>query len=110
MRPLASLTLVAVLSLAAGRLAAQERHVPDSLAAKAKITEDSARAVALKRVPGDVKEISLAKMRTRLVYTFKVQPTGRQGLTDIQVNAANGHVIAVRRETTKARSTTHRSS
>ncbi|OLC88972.1 MAG: hypothetical protein DMD38_11330 [Gemmatimonadetes bacterium] len=109
MRLLTSLMLAAAFSLAAGNLAAQDRNVPDSLVAKAKISEDSARAIALKRVPGDVQGVTLAKMKTRLVYTFKVQRKGRPGLTDVQVNAASGHVIGVRRESTK-RSTTRRSS
>ena len=111
MRLLTSLTLLAVLTCAAGTLAAQERNVPDSLVAKAKITEDSARAIALKRVPGDVQAITLAKSgKTRLVYTFKVQPKGRTGLTDVVVNAGTGKVLAVRRESTKAHSTSRRSS
>jgi uncharacterized membrane protein YkoI len=113
MRLLSTLTLVAALSFASGSLAAQEptRNVPDSLAAKAKISEDSARAVALKRVPGTVEGVALAKSgKTRLVYTFKVQRNGRTGLTDVLVNANTGKVIAVRRESTKGRSTTRRSS
>ena len=110
MRLLTTLTVVAALC-AAGNLAAQERNVPDSLVGKAKINEDSARAVALKRVPGTVESVALAKSgKTRLVYTFKVQRTGRTGLTDVLVNASTSKVIAVRRESTKARSTAHRSS
>ncbi len=110
MRLLTTLTVVAALC-AAGNLAAQERNVPDSLVGKAKISEDSARAVALKRVPGTVESVALAKSgKTRLVYTFKVQRTGRTGLTDVLVNANTSKVIAVRRESTKARSTAHRSS
>jgi uncharacterized membrane protein YkoI len=110
MRLLTTLTVVAALC-AAGSLAAQERNVPDSLVGKAKISEDSARAIALKRVPGTVEAIALAKSgKTRLVYTFKVQRTGRTGLTDVLVNANTGKVIAVRRESSKTRSTTRRSS
>jgi len=112
-RPLSMLALIAALSLPAGRLVAQDvkRDVPDSLVSKAKISEDSARAVALKRVPGTVEGVALAKSgKTRLVYTFKVQRTGRTGLTDVLVNANTGKVIAVRRESTKKRSTAHRSS
>ena len=116
MRLVPTLTLCAVLSFAAGGLAAQEapaptRNVPDSLVSKVKINEDSARAIALKRVPGTVQSTALAKSgKTRLVYTFKVQRTGRTGLTDVLVNANTGKVIAVRRESTKAKTTTHRSS
>ena len=111
MRLLTSLMLAAAFSLAAGNLAAQDRNVPDSLVAKAKISEDAARAIALKRVPGTVEGVALAKSgKTRLVYTFKVQRTGRTGLTDVLVNANTGKVIAVRRESTKGRSTTRHSS
>jgi uncharacterized membrane protein YkoI len=110
MRLLTTLTVVAALC-AAGNLAAQERNVPDSLVAKAKIKEDAAQAVALKRVPGTVEGVALAKSgKTRLVYTFKVQRTGRTGLTDVLVNANTGKVITVRRESTKGKSTAHRSS
>ena len=109
MRLLTTLTVVAALC-AAGNLAAQERNVPDSLVGKSKISEDSARAVALKRVPGEVESVALGKMRTRLVYTFEIKRTGRQDLTKVEVNAATGHVIAVAREGTRAKSTTHRSS
>lgn len=111
MRPLTSLTLVAALSLAAGRLAAQEptRNVPDSLMSKAKITEDSARAVALKRVPGTVQGTELERERGRLMWDFKIQRTGRKGTTEVEVNAMTGKIIAVQ-SGTKAHSTTRRSS
>ena len=111
MRLLTALTVFAALTCAGGRLAAQERNVPDSLAAKAKITEDSARAIALKRVPGDVQGVTLTKSgKSSLVYTFKVERKGRTGLTDVVVSASSGKVLAVRRESTKAHSTTRRSS
>jgi len=58
-----------------------------------------------------VEGVALAKSgKTRLVYTFKVQRNGRTGLTDVLVNANTGKVIAVRRESTKGRSTTRHSS
>jgi uncharacterized membrane protein YkoI len=115
MRLLTTLSLLTALSCAAGTLVAQDapgmkRDVPDSLVAKAKVNEDSARAVALKRVPGTVESIALAKMRTRLVYTFEIQRSGRKGLTKVEVNAATGHVIAVAAEGTRARTATRRSS
>jgi len=102
MRLLSTLTLLAALTLAAGSLAAQDRNVPDSLVAKAKIKEDSARAVAVKRVPGDVQAITLAKVRGRLVYTFKIQRSGKTpGVSDVQVSAMSGKVLSARRESTK---------
>ncbi len=113
MRLISTLTLVAAVCVT-GSLAAQEaatRNVPDSLVSKAKINEDSARAVALKRVPGTVQGVALEHERGRLMWDFKVQRNGRKGTTEVEVNAMTGKIIAVQTATrAKARSTTHRSS
>src|SRR5216117_1921332 len=108
MRLLTSLTIVAAVTCAAGSLAAQEptRNVPDSLVAKAKISEDSARAIALKRVPGTLQSTELERERGRLMYDFKIQRTGRNGTTEVEVSAMNGKVVAVNSGMhTKARTT-----
>lgn len=105
MRLLTTLTLLAALTVAAGSVAAQDRNVPDSLVAKAKIKEDAARDIAVKRVPGDVQAITLAKVHGRLVYTFKIQRSGKTpGMSDVQVSATSGKVLSVRRESTKKKS------
>ena len=116
MRLISTLTLVAAVCVA-GSLAAQEapggatRNVPDSLVSKAKINEDSARAVALKRVPGTVQSVALERERKRLMWDFKIQRTGRKGTTEVEVSAMTGKVIAVQTATsTKGRSTTRHSS
>ena len=116
MRLLFPLTLAAALMFAAGGLSAQDaqaptRDVPDSLVSKAKVSEDSARAIALKRVPGTVQGVELSRERGRLLYEFKIQRTGRKGTTEVEVNAMNGKVIAVQAGThAKARTATRRSS
>ena len=114
MRPLSMLALIAALSLPAGRLVAQDatqRNVPDSLVSKAKVSEDSARAVALKRVPGTVQGVALERERSRLMWDFKIQRNGRKGTTEVEVNAMTGRIIAVQAGThAKARSTTRHSS
>ncbi|HLZ45122.1 MAG TPA: PepSY domain-containing protein [Gemmatimonadales bacterium] len=109
MRLLTPLTLLAAVTLAAGSLAAQEpsRNVPDSLVSKAKVSEDSARAVATKRVPGDVQGTQLKRVRRRLIWDFKIQKTGATTSSDVQVSAMNGKVVSVRGATrAKAKSTT----
>jgi uncharacterized membrane protein YkoI len=116
MRLLSTLTVAAALACAAGNLAAQDaqaptRDVPDSLVAKAKVSEDSARAIALKRVPGTVQGVELSRERGRLLYEFKIQRNGRKGTTDVEVNAMTGKVVAVQTATRpKARSTARHSS
>jgi len=116
MRLASTLTLCAALSLAGVSLVAQEapgptRNVPDSLVAKVKVNEDSARAIAMKRVPGTVQGVALRKTKTRLMWHFTIQRSGRKGTSDVEVNANTGKVIAVRAGTSaKAKTTTHRSS
>ena len=110
MRLLSILSVLAGLALGATGLAAQERNVPDSLVAKAKISEDSARAVALKRVPGDLQSITLVSRRGRLSWVFEVKRTGRTGTTKVTVNANNGRVVSVSRVGTKSKSATRHSS
>ena len=110
MRLLSSLTTIAAVAFA-GSLAAQQptRNVPDSLVSKAKITEDSARAVATKRVPGDVQSTQLERVRGRLIWDFKIQRTGRTTSSDVRVSATSGKVISVHSGTrAKAKSTTPR--
>ena len=116
MRLLSTITLVAGLSLAAAGLSAQDstqaptRNVPDSLVSQAKITEDSARAVAMKRVPGTVQSTVLERKRSRLVYEFGIQRAGRTGTTKVTVSATNGKVVSVARVGAKSKSATRRSS
>jgi uncharacterized membrane protein YkoI len=114
MRQLTTLALCAGLLLPAASLAAQDqggtRNVPDSLVSQAKVNEDSARAVALKRVPGTVQSTTLERKRGRLIYEFEIKRDGRQGLTKVDVNAMNGRVGTVAREGAKGRRAAPRSS
>ena len=112
MRQHITLLLCAGLLIPALKVSAQNptRNVTDSLVAKAKVREDSAQAIALKRVPGEVESVALGKMRTRLVYTFEIKRSGRQDLTKVEVNAATGHIIAVARESSRTKPAAHRSS
>jgi uncharacterized membrane protein YkoI len=115
MRLIPSLTVLTALSLAAGTLTAQAtaptRNVPDSLVSKAKVSEDSARAIALKRVPGTVQSTDLERERGRLLYEFKIQRDGRKGTAEVEVNAMTGHIVAVNAGTrAKARTATRHSS
>ena len=115
MRLRTTLTLCAVLSLAAGSLAAQQapgpkRNVPDSLVSQAKVSEDSARAVALKRVPGDVESTHLVKKNGKVEWKFGIKPKGKSSMENVTVSASTGHVLSVSAASTKKSSTTHHSS
>ena len=117
MRFLNTITVTAVLSLGATALSAQganpapTRNVPDSLAAKAKITEDSARAVALKRMPGTVETVHLMEKSGKLEYVFGIKPNGKSGMENVTVNATSGQLISVTAAgSTKPKSTAAHSS
>lgn len=119
-KALATLTIVAGLTLPAAVLVAQQpmqqnqtgykREVPDSLVSRAKISEDSARAVALKRVPGTVEAVELEREGGRLIYSWDIKVAGKSGITEVHVNALNGRVLSVAHEGTKPRRAARRSS
>lgn len=112
---IASLTLLAGLLLPAASLSAQNaqvptRNVPDNLMAKAKISEDSARAVALKRVAGTVETVNLLERSGKLEYVFGIKPLGNKGMENVTVNAMTAHVVSVSAASTKSKSTSSHSS
>ena len=103
-----SLGLVAVLSLATvGGLAAQQpatgpaykRDVPAELLAQTKISEDSARTIALKRVPGSaVKELELEREHGLLIWSFDLTVPGKRGVEEVEVDALTGKIVGVQHE------------
>lgn len=105
MRTLTTLAFVALCTLGSGAAVAQQptstykRDVPDSLAAQAKVGEDSARAVALRRVPGGtIQELELEREDGKLVYSFDIKVAGKAGITEVLVDALTGKVVSVEHE------------
>lgn len=117
---LTTLTILAGLAMPAAVLVAQQpmqqsqtgykREVPDSLVAKAKVSEDSARAIALHRVHGTVQALELEREHGRLLYSWDIKVAGKAGITEVHVDALNGRVLAVEHETPKSKPATRRSS
>jgi len=106
MKILTSLALAALFTVGSGVAVAQQptatyqRDVPDSLAAHAKISEDSARAVALRRVPGGmIQELELEREGGKLVYSFDIKVARKAGITEVQVDALTGKIVSVEHET-----------
>jgi uncharacterized membrane protein YkoI len=80
----------------------------DSLARQAKITPDSARAVALHRVPGGtIKSAELEHEHGKLVYSYDITVPGKRGVEEVQVDANNGRVVSVKHETAAAERKEH---
>jgi len=94
-------TSIALLTALAQQPAAPayKREVPDSLIAKVKVSEDSARAIALRRVPGGtVQALELEREGGRLIYSWDIKVAGKPGITEVHVSALTGRIVAVEHE------------
>ncbi len=64
---------------------------------QAKITMAQARTLALKRAPGTIKSEELENEHGKLIYSFDIA-TGGSGITEVNVDAINGKIVAVQKE------------
>lgn len=91
------------LSASAHAQAAYKKDIPDSLAAKAKITEDRAAAIAQKRVPrGAIQGVELEREKGKLMYSYDFKVPGKSGIDEVNVNAITGRIIAMEHESPAA--------
>ena len=69
------------------------------LMTRAKITPDSARKLALARVPkGKIEEEELEEEHGKLVFSFDIQVAGKTGVEEVQINALTGALVSKRHE------------
>ena len=66
------------------------------LEGKARISPDSAKAVALSRVPGQVAGGELEDKTGRLLYEIKILPEHKKTYTKVVVDAMTGRVISAK--------------
>ena len=72
----------------------------DKLEAKAKVSKSAARKTALAKVPGGkVKESELEEENGKLIWSFDIATKGSKDITEVQVDAISGEVVAVHKET-----------
>lgn len=65
-----------------------------TLQKEAKVSEETARATALKEVPnGTVKSSELERENGKLIYSFAITAPGKSGIEEINVNAIDGSVV-----------------
>ncbi len=89
-------TLAAMVGLIPLGLAAQQREQRD-VAFKTKVSQESARAVALRQVPGGTVQAAELQIEDGiLVHIFDITVPGRAGLEEIAVSAVDGSVVARR--------------
>ena len=101
--PLASLALLplgtTVVSAQQGTAVAVKEESP-GLLTQARISADSARKVALARVPGSrVQAAEIEREKGRLIYSFDLVTDGKSGIDEVAVDAKTGHVVGVEHET-----------
>jgi len=71
------------------------RTVPDSLVAQARITEDSARSLALSKVPnGVIQTLTLERRRGKLVWSFAIRDPAKSGNTQVLIDALDGSIMS----------------
>ncbi len=72
------------------------------LEAEAKVTKPEAEKIALAQAPsGTIKEGELEKAKGRLIWSFDIATPGSKDITEVQVDARTGEVVAVEKETPK---------
>lgn len=81
------------------RTHAKRAAATDSLAAQVKISEATAQATALAKVPGGrVKAHELEREKGLLIYSFDIVVAGKPGIKEVNVNALDGSIVAAQHE------------
>jgi len=90
----ALVALVVAAPVARAQAPTYQRDVPAALAKRARITEDSAVAVARKRIPnGTIQALELENENGRLIYSFDIKVPGKRGIDEVNVNAMSGRIV-----------------
>ena len=81
-------------------VAADKKAKQAKLEAKAKITQAEAEKIALAKVKdGKILEAEIEKEHGKLIWSFDIATPGTKDITEVQVNAKTGKVVAVETET-----------
>ena len=80
--------------------ATEEEGSDTKLAAQAKVSRADAEKTALARVPGGtIKEGGIEKEKGKLIWSFDIATAGTKDITEVQVDALNGAIVAIDKET-----------
>ena len=85
---------------------AKRKETQADLLKAAKITMDSARTIALAKVPGaTVQSEEIERENGRLIYSFDLKTAGATGIDEVNVNALTGKIVGkVQHESPKTES------
>ncbi len=74
----------------------------EQLRKEAKITEDQARDVAMRRYPrASITSTELERENGRLIYSMELKVPGRSGVQEVNVNAITGKLVNIEHESAK---------
>jgi len=69
------------------------------LQAEAKVSRAEAEKIALAKVPGGaIKEGEIEKEKGKLIWSFDIATPGTPDITEVQVDALSGQVVAIEKE------------
>ena len=98
-----SLIALVVVSSTARAQATYKRDLPDSLTAKAKVTEDAAAKTALAKVPkGSIESVELEREGGKLLYSYDIKVPGKKGIQEVHVDAMTGKFLSSEHESPAA--------
>ena len=98
----AGLLAAAIIAVGAAGCAT-EKQEQARLQAQAKISKEQAQQTALAKAPGGtVKEGELENEKGKLIWSFDISTPGSRDITEVGVDAINGEVISVDKETPEA--------
>ena len=101
-KTIALFTLVAAIGATPALLNAKETPKSaeqEKLQKEAKISMDEAKEIALKKVPdGKIASSELEREHGKLIYSFDIKVPKKSGITEVNVDAIDGKVIAVHHE------------
>ena len=91
--------LVASTVVSAQSTPTYKREIPAKLSKQAKISEDSAAAIARSKVPnGTIQSVELEHEHGKLIYSYDIKVAGKSGIEEVNVNAMDGAVVGVEHE------------
>jgi uncharacterized membrane protein YkoI len=97
-----SIRTLALAVLIGGLLLGCASEKQAKLERQAKISKSDAEKIALSQVAnGTIKEGELEKEKGRLIWSFDIATSDSKDITEVQVDAQTGQVVAVEKETPK---------
>jgi len=102
MKALAAAALTALLVAPAAMSATTKQESQAQLQKEAKISMDQAKAIALKHVhQAKIESSELEREHGKLIYSFDIREAGRNDVTEVNVDAMNGKIVAIDHENAK---------